>query len=42
MYHKFINNTEEQDDSGDDGGNGDDEIDKDLLCIPMLMSSRKD
>lgn len=41
VYHKFINNTEEQEDSGDENGNGDDEIDKDLLCIPMLMSSRK-
>ena len=42
VYHKFINNTEEQEDSGDEAGNGEDEIDKDLLCIPMLMSSRKD
>jgi hypothetical protein len=40
VYHKFINNTEEQDDSGDENGNPDEEIDKDLLCIPMLMSSR--
>ena len=42
VYHKFINNTEEQDDSGDENGNADDEIDKDLLCIPMLMSFRKE
>jgi hypothetical protein len=40
VYHKFINNTEEQDDSGDENGNPDEEIDKDLLCIPMLLSSR--
>jgi len=38
VYHKFINNTEEQDDSGDDGANGEDGIDNDLLCVPMLMS----
>lgn len=40
VYHKFINNTEEQDDSGDENANQED-VDKDLLCIPMLMSSRK-
>jgi len=38
VYHKFINNTEEQDDSGDEGANGEDGIDNDLLCVPMLMS----
>lgn len=42
VYHKFINNTDEQDDSGDENGNADEEIDKDLLCIPMLMSSQKE
>jgi hypothetical protein len=40
VYHKFINNTEEQEDSGDENANQED-VDKDLLCIPMLMSSRK-
>ena len=39
VYHKFINNTEEQDDSGDERANQED-VDKDLLCIPMLMTSR--
>ena len=42
VYHKFINNTDEQDDSGDENGNADEEIDKDLLCIPMLMSTQKE
>ena len=42
VYHKFINNSEEQEDSGDEGANGaDDNIDKDFLRIPMLMSTRK-
>jgi hypothetical protein len=40
VYHKFINNTEEQDDSGDERANMED-VDKDLLCIPMLMSTRQ-
>lgn len=39
VYHKFINNTEEQDDSGDERAAQED-VDKDLLCIPMLMSTR--
>lgn len=42
VYHKFINNTDEnQDDSGDERANMED-VDKDLLCIPMLMSSTRD
>lgn len=38
VYHKFINNTEDQDDSGNERGSQDD-VDKDLLCIPMLNTT---
>lgn len=40
VYHKFINNSDggEGDDSGDDRANQED-VDKDLLCIPMLLST---
>ena len=40
VYHKFINNSDENDDSGDERGNLED-VDKELLCVPMLLSSRR-
>lgn len=40
VYHKFINNSDEEDNGGESGDERAQDVDRDLLCIPMLMSTQ--